>query len=146
MAQGLLKRQFSEVTGLKSTLLQAKKQRKEDEKLKIQIAHCRGDHWIVASTVLAADDEVKVYDSLYRTLDWTTKSIITNLFQTSTSTELVWTNRQAGGWDFGVYAIVISTALCFRQDPTAIKFDQPAMRFHLVACFEKGTFSHFPMI
>ena len=39
MAQGLLKRQFSEVTGLKSTLLQAKKQQKEDDKLKIQIVH-----------------------------------------------------------------------------------------------------------
>ena len=62
MAQGLLKQQFSEITGLKSTLLQAKKQRKEDDKLKIQIVHCRGDHWIAASTLLAADDEVKVYD------------------------------------------------------------------------------------
>ena len=39
MAQGLLKRQFSEVTGLKSTLLQAQKQQKEDDKLKIQIMH-----------------------------------------------------------------------------------------------------------
>lgn len=57
--------QFSEVTGLKSTLLQAKKQQKEDDKLKIKIAHCRGDHWIAASTDIAADDEVKVYDSVY---------------------------------------------------------------------------------
>ena len=89
---------------------------------------------------------MKVYDSVYRTLDRATKSIISNLFQTSTSTELVLINRQTGGRDCAVYAIAISTALSFRQDPTAIKFDQPAMRSHLVACFEKGTFSPFPMI
>ena len=74
MAQGLLKQQFSKVTGLKSTLLQAKKKKKkkktkkpakENDKLKIQIVHCRGDHWIAASTVFAADDEAKVYDSVY---------------------------------------------------------------------------------
>ena len=112
MAQGLLKQQFSEITGLKSTLLQAKKQRKEDDKLKIQIVHCGGDHWIAASTVLAADEE-KVYHSVYRTLDRATKNIISNLFQTSISTELVLITRQAGGWDCGVYAIAISTALFF---------------------------------
>ena len=67
MAQSLLKRQFSEITGLKSTLLQATKQCKEDNKLKVQIVHSRGDHWIVASTVLAAVDEVKVYDCVSHT-------------------------------------------------------------------------------
>ena len=109
MAQGLLKQQFSETTGLKSTLLQAKKQRKEDNKLKIQIIHCCGEHWIAASTLLAADDEVKVYDSVYRTLDRATKSIISNLFQTLTSTELVGsTGRLVDG-------IVVCMQLPFQQ-------------------------------
>lgn len=146
MAQGLLKRQFSEVTGLNSTLLQAKKQTKQDNKQQIQIIHSRGDHWLVASTVLSSKDEVKVYDSVYRTIDRTTRSIISNLFQSSSSTELVKINRQTGGRDCGVYAIAISTALAFHHDPSLIKFDQPAMRPHLVACLEKGTFSPFPTI
>ena len=73
-----------------------------------------------------------MYKSVYRALDRATKSIISNLFQTSTSTELVRINRQAGGRNCGVYAIAISTALSFE--------------FSLVACFEKGTFSPFLMI
>lgn len=104
MVQRLLKRQFSEITGLKPILLQTKKQLKVLQH--IQIIRSRGDHWIVASTVFAASDEVKVYDSVYHTLDQTTKSIISNLFQTST--ELVRIPRQTGGCDCGVYAIAIS--------------------------------------
>ncbi len=95
----------------------------------------------MASTLHSASDEVKVYDSIYRTLDRATQSIILNLFQTSTSTELGQIHRQAGGWDCGVYATAISTVLAFRKDPAVIKFDQPAMRPPLVACMEKGTFS-----
>ena len=147
MAQGLLKQQFPEVTGLNSTLLQAKKGHKQqDNKHKIQIVHSRGDHWLVASGVLSSRDEVKVYDSIYRTLDRTTKNIISNLFPCSSSIELVKINRQTGGKDCGLYAIAVSTALAFHHDPSAIKFDQSSMRPHLVACFEKKVFSPFPTI
>ena len=66
------------------------------------------------ATVLAADDErVLVYDSVYRTLDQATKAIISNLFPTSTSTELIPVNRQRG-LDCGVFAIAISTALALQ--------------------------------
>ncbi len=145
VAQGLLKQQFPEIGGLKLSLLQRKKQLNvQDKKQCIQMIHCHGDHWIVTSTLLS--EEVKVYDSVYRTLDRTSKSIISNLFQTSTSTDLVQIHRQIGGRDCGVYAIAISTALAFREDPAGIKFDQPAMKRHLIACMEKGTFSPFPTV
>ena len=100
----------------------------------------------MASTILAAHDEVKVYDSVYRTFDQATKTIISNLFQSVTSTELVRINRQTGGHDCGGNAIAISTALAFHRDPSLIKFDQPAMRSHLVACLKKGTFTLFPTV
>lgn len=147
LAQNMLKQQFSEIGGLQSTLLQAKpwKQRTENKKM-IQIVHSRGDHWIVAATMLATDDRVLVYDSVYRTLDQPTTNIILNLFPASTSTELVQVNRQRGGLDCGVFAVAISTSLTFQQNPAVIKFDQPAMRAHLVACFEKGQFSPFPSV
>ena len=87
--------------------------------------------------VLSTDDRVLVYDSLYRTLDRPTENIISNLFPTATIKELVQVNRQTGGLDCGVFAVAISTALAFQQNPAMIKFDQPAMRPHLVACFEK---------
>ena len=124
-------------SGLNSTLLQAKKQSKQqDNKQQIQIIHSRGDHWLVASTVLSSKDEVNVYDSVDCTID-RTRNIISNLFQTSS-----WL-RSTGGKDCGVYAIAISTALAFCHDPSVIRFDQQAMRPHLVACFEKQTFSQF---
>ena len=61
---------------------------------------------------------MKVHDSVYRTLDWATKSIISNLLQTSTITELVQTNRQAGGQDCGVSILMfhIYVAGAFRND------------------------------
>lgn len=147
IAQGLLKRQFKELTGLRSTLLQAREPPKEDnDHCKIQIVHSRGDHWIVASTILATENEVKVYDSLYRTIDRNTRAIIKNIFPSSASPEIIQINRQTGGVDCGVFAIAISTALAFYQDPSGIKFDQPAMRPHLVRCLEKGKLTLFPSI
>ena len=112
----------------------------------IQIVHSRGDYWIVAATTLATDDRVLVYDSVYRTLDRPTKNTILNLFPSSTCAELVQVNRQMGGLDCGVFAVAISTALAFQQNPAVIKFDQPAMRPHLIACFEKRQFSPFPSV
>ena len=61
MAQGLLKQQFPDITELRSPLLQGKKQLKaQDSEQKIQIIHCHGNHWIVASNILAASGKVKV--------------------------------------------------------------------------------------
>ena len=148
VAQNLLKQQFSEVAGLQSTLLQAKPRKLCDENRKmIQIVHSRCDHWIVAATMLSTDDRVLVYDSLYRTLDQPTENIISNsVSPAATITELVQVNRQTGGLDCGVFAVAISTALAFQQNPAVIKFDQPALRPHLVACFEKRQFSPFPSV
>jgi hypothetical protein len=105
LAQSMLKQQFSELAGLKSTLLQTKKHTVEEKKEQIQIVHSRGDHWIVASSIHAAGNEVLVYDSIYPELDSTTNSIILNFFPTSTSAELVEISRQTGGEDCGVFAI-----------------------------------------
>ena len=122
MAQSLLKRQFPEIAGLRSTLLQTKEQPKgESDTNKLQIVHSRGDHWIVASTILAT--KVNVYDSVYRTVDRNTSKIIKNLFPSSASTELVRINRQTGGQDCGVFAIALSTAIPNGEDPSSIKFD-----------------------
>ncbi len=95
---------------------------------------------------MATEDTVLLYDSVYRTIDRATKDIINNLFSASISAELVAINRQVGAMDCGVFSIAISTALAFEQDPAVIKFDQSAMRPHLVECFETGQLSPFPCI
>lgn len=148
VAQGFLKQQFPCISGLQSPLLQKKKllRTQDSHQHQIQIIHSRGDHWIVASTVLADDGQVKVYDSVYRTLDRETLNIISNIFNGSNAKELVPIHRQTGGRDCGVYAIAISTALAFSHDPSKIRFNQPAMRLHLIRCLELGKFSLFPTV
>ncbi len=144
LAQNMLKKQFSDIGGLQSTLLQSKPLKQQNKT--IQVIHSRGDHWIVAAKILATEDTVLLYDSVYRTIDRATKDIINNLFSASISAELVAINRQVGAMDCGVFSIAISTALAFEQDPAVIKFDQSAMRPHLVECFETGQLSPFPCI
>ena len=146
-AQNLLKQQFLEVGGPRSTLLQAKPRKQcEESKKMIQIVHSCGDRWIVATTMPATDDRVLVYNTVYRTLDQLTKNTILNVFPASTYIELVQVNKQEGGLDYSIFAVAISTALAFQQNPVEIKFDQPAMWPHLVACFEKRQFSPFPSV
>ena len=147
-AQNILKEQFCTLGGLQSTLLQAKspKQHTENSKKVIQVIHSRGDHWIVAALIPPIDNVVLVYDTVYNTIDQTTKKVIFNLFSTSKSMELVPVSRQKGGVDCGVFAVAIATALAHQQNPALIEFAQSAMQPHLVACFESGQFSSFPTV
>ena len=118
VAQNLLKQQFSEVSGLQSTLLQAKPRKQcEENKKMIQIVHSRGDHWIVAATTLATDDRVLVYNSVYCTLDRPTKNTILNLFLSSTCAELVQVNRQMGRLDCGVFCCCHINSFGFPTKP-----------------------------
>ncbi len=114
----------------------------------MQIIHSRGDHWLLASNILAGANKVYVYDSIYRTIDRETERIIKNLFPLSESLEPIRISQQTGGQDCGVFAIAVSTALAYGQYPETLKFDQPgsALRLYLSGCFEKGTLSLFPEI
>ena len=110
----------------------------------IQIVHSRGDHWIVAARVQAPSGVVKVYDSVYDTVDKETAMII--LSGGTCSLETMTIRKQSGSSDCGLFAIGISTALCFGLDPVTMKFDQVRMRPHFVNCFKKGALSLFPTI
>ena len=87
IAQRVLKQQFPEFNGLKSTLFQEKEQILTESNVtnKILIIHCeKRHHWIVASTTNitgGTNDVVTVMDSVYHTIDEDTKQIIYNLFQ-----------------------------------------------------------------
>ena len=60
LAQHLLKKQFPNLLGLQSTLLQQKEKQQgiERNNLQLRVIHSRGDHWIVASTIFADDGQV----------------------------------------------------------------------------------------
>ena len=79
-AQQLLKQQFPQLNGLKSTLLQSKENTGEFLPAQIQIIHFRSrDHWIVASTNACKDGDVCVYDSVFSTLDKETNEVVDNV-------------------------------------------------------------------
>ena len=131
------------MAGLQSTLLQSKKDYPAlKDKNSVQIIHSRGDHWIFAS--IAPSGVVKVYDSVYDTVDEETTNIIRKLSGGTCPLATVTIRKQIGSRDCGLFAIGISTALCFGIDPVTIKLDR--MRPHLVNCFERGTISLFPTI
>jgi len=80
MAQNLLKVQFPQLNGLKSTLQQTKPAAvlTEDEAgNKLQIIHCKArHHWIVSTTVKCTNNQVLVIDSIFSSLDDETKGTV----------------------------------------------------------------------
>ena len=150
LAQQLLKKQFPNLNGFTSTLLQDKKRALTEKTVrdKVQIIFCKGrHHWVVASTKNCTIGHVKVYDSLFTYPDKEMERVIVNLFQWN-STEVVVKfarcQKQKGGADCGLFAIAFATAIAFGKQPGKIKFVQEELRSHLVTCLNKGEMSLFP--
>ena len=83
-AQRVLNQQFLNIHGLESTLYQMKERRLNEDQVKdkIQIIHwLLRQHWIVATTVGCEANMVKVYDSMFHSVDHPTEKVIVNLFQ-----------------------------------------------------------------
>ena len=60
--------------------------------------------------------------------------MIANLFHSAT-VEMMKTQKQEGSKDCGLFAIAIVTAIAYGADLTMLRFNQAAMRSHLVQCF-----------
>ena len=151
LAQKILKEQFPSLNGLNSTLLQLKQQKLTENmvKNKLQIIHCsERHHWVTASTVKAAPGVVIVVDSLFKSIDTETKSIILNLFQPNIVSEpmikLVRSQQQKGSKDCGVFAIAMATTIALGHNPSNVVFNQKLMRAHLVDCLKERKFTLFP--
>ena len=150
LAQKILKEQFPNLNGLNSTLLQLKQQKLTEDmvKNKLQIIHCsERHHWVTASTVKTAPGVVIVVDSLFKSIDTETKSIILNLFQHNIVSEprikLVRSQQQKGSKDCGVFAIAMATTIALERNPSNVTFHQELMRAHSVDCLEKRKFTFF---
>ena len=76
-AQAILKKQFPELSGLHLTLLIPRYSITSSPAL--QILHCRGNHWCVVTSIGCCAGQVKVYDSLYRSIDQVTLNLISSL-------------------------------------------------------------------
>lgn len=87
LGQQLIKRQFPNISGLQSTLLQEKSKLIPSDNNTLQVVHCRTrDHWIAAATNFLnyGSHEVAIYDSVFRTLDKETEEVLNSLFQSGT--------------------------------------------------------------
>ena len=83
--QQLIKTQFPKIRGLKSTLIITKfnyyYSDAECENHFIQIIHAAGNHWVVASNIGGAINEVTVYDSLYKAVSKPTSDLLKRLMK-----------------------------------------------------------------
>ena len=116
----------------------------------LQILHVDGKigHWIILSTMDCAKDEVKVYDSLYTSVNDDTQTVIAALINSKSphiKIKLMNVAKQSGGTDCGLYAIAIMTCLAYGEDPTSLVFDNTMLRPHLLECFEKKSLQPFPI-
>ena len=82
----------------------------------LQVIHSRGDHWVVASNV-DCSDEVKVYDSVFQTVDETTNEVIDNLFH-GAKINLVDSQKQEGKADFGCLLLLLQQLSLMELIPT----------------------------
>ena len=78
-AQRILKLKFSNVSGLRLTVLQ-NKPHKQNTSNAIQIFHVNEDHWICGTTIGTVRKEVLVYDSAYTKWDESTLTVVTKQF------------------------------------------------------------------
>ena len=141
-AQGLLRRQHQELTGLQSTLLLATHRNPAIPSPSLQIVHTRVNHWIVATTLGYPHGSPKVCDSLCDSTDQPTSTLLSSLYGSSPKIEKG--PKQVGVKDCGVYAIATATLLASGGNPESVTIDQPAMRGHLLKCFENFQLTPFP--
>lgn len=99
------------------------------------------------STINSASNVVKVYDSIYTSVDKGTIELIINLFKLSDEPkfDVVKMQKQVGSKDCGLFSIAVATALLFEVNVAEIKFHQQEMRQHLLSCFEAKLLSCFQL-
>ena len=113
-AQKIIKCQFS-LQGLQSTLLQTTSKPSVNE---LQIVNSRGNHWIVASTLISKPNSVSVYDSLHDSLD---EENIQYLFGVE-EVCVVPVQKQQGYNDCGLFAIAYAVHLAKKRNPEMVYF------------------------
>ena len=147
-AQLLMLQQFPHILGLQPPVLEQTLSFQVHRGEFVQII-CVGDnHWCTVSNIGCSEGEVKVYDSLFRTVSSHTLRIVASLVFSSASQLIVRmmdVERQSNGSDCGVLAIAFAYDICHGDDPCGIRYDHKSIRQHLAACLEKCSLSHFPV-
>ena len=142
-----LRNSFQPLEGFVQLLLNKSSSRGNRTANTIQIVHCKNRrHWITASTKWCKNNEVAVYDSVFKRLDVETRTTIMRMFGLKKSSEIIMMpmQEQNGSKDCGVFSIAFMTSLACEEDPSEIRYKQSDLRLHLLTCFEKGELLCFP--
>ena len=107
-AQALLQKEHKLLSGLQSTLLLVKQTSVSPS---LQIVHSRGDHWIVATTIGLPVNTVKIFDSLYPSIDPSTLELVYKLYGHDVQVVVEEGPKQEGHRDCGLFAIATATLL-----------------------------------
>ena len=107
----------------------------------LQVAGTVG-YWIVLSTIDCANHEVKIYDSLYNSINEDTlhdSNCSPVKGNSHISTHIIHMAKQYGDTEYGLYAIATIVCLAFGDDPCNHSSVSPiAMpRCHLGECYTK---------
>jgi len=150
-SQYLIKKQFSTIGGLCSTLLQSR-QKHSLPKNSLKVVYCSvRHHWIVISNMNCKKGVVNVYGSLFTTLDEETLNTINNYFGEQNAKcriqcNMVKVQTKKETKNCGVFAVAFLTSLAYNQDPAdhLVKYCQDQLRSHLCDCFIRGKLVPFP--
>lgn len=150
-SQNMLKKQYPNIKGLHATSLsQMLEMVPPPDGEFVQILNVTNNHWIALSTVGCEVSTIKVFDSsgMGRSkLPNHTLKVIARLMQCnerSFTIEFADVQQQEGGDDCGLFALAFITTICNGRDPSMRRYQQMAMRRHLLQCIQSEHMTEFP--
>ena len=115
----------------------------------LQILH-RGSassgHLFSVSTLNCEEGGINIYDSAFNDLDHDSKAQIYSILKIDgkfIKLHTVPVQHQAGGSDYGLFAIAFAVALCFGLSPSKLNFQQHKMGDYLLHCLAENKFTNF---
>ena len=145
--QNLLRYQFPDIDGLHCTLTVAARKCDTLHGGAIQIMHIQSNHWVCIQ-VKEDMSSVYLYDSKYPTIPSSVIDLILDIvhFEGDVATiKSMCMQQQKGDDSCGLYSMAVATALCNKQNPAAIEWNQALMWQHLLDCFEEEKMTLFPV-
>ena len=85
----------------------------------VQIMLVNGNHWITVSNLQCPANTVYIYDSMFSTIDNTTKEKICSIWRPATSYvhyRMLNIQHQTNSHDCGLFAIAVATELAYNRD------------------------------
>lgn len=143
LANSVLQRDHPGIGGLQDTLFQSSMSRELSTGKFVQFLLVRDNHWITISNINSVQNNINVYDSLYKCMDHDTKLLICNYCKSKKlKLNIMNVQQQQNESDCGVFAIAFAKSLLIGEDPTELIYSHP--RDHLAYFMPQRLIPKFP--